>query len=181
MIVSQDPEAGQIIKTGSTVTVNVSKGLGDGSVPDLTGKMKDELSDYLEAAGFKLGAVTTEASDKPEGTVLSQNPKAGEEVEKGTAIDVVVSDGSKAKGEVPYMVGKSLSEAQAALAAAKLVCGSVSYDYSTTYSEGEVMWQQYDAGASLAKGSSVKLRVSKGAKPTEAPTTAPTTQAPAQP
>ena len=174
LIVSQTPEAGSTIKTGSTVTVNISKGLGDGSVPDLTGKSKDELSDYLEAAGFKLGAVTTKASDEPEGTVLSQNPKAGTEVEKGTAIDVVVSDGSKAKATVPYLVGKSLSEAQGELAGAGLKTGNVSYDYSSSYAEGEVMWQQYDAGAAIDKGSSVKLRVSKGPQPT-------TTAAPTEP
>ena len=171
LVVSQNPEAGSTIKTGSTVTLNISKGLGDGSVPDLTGKMKDELSDYLEAAGFKLGAVTTKASDEPEGTVLSQNPKAGSEVEKGTAIDVVVSDGSKAKATVPYLVGRSLDEAKGELAGAGLKTGNVSYDYSSTYAEGEVMWQQYDAGASIDKGSSVKLRVSKGQEPTTTPTT----------
>ena len=171
LIVSQDPEAGQTIKTGSTITVNISKGLGDGSVPDLTGKMKDDLSDYLEAAGFTLGAVRTEASDKPEGTVIDQNPKAGTEVEKGTAIDVVVSDGSKAKATVPSLQGKSLGAAQSALADAGLKAGSVSYDYSDTYANGEVMWQQYDAGSSIDKGSSVKLRVSKGPKPTTTTTT----------
>ena len=176
LIVSQTPEAGQTIKTGSTITVNISKGLGDGSVPDLTGKMKDDLSDYLEAAGFKLGAVTTKASEEPEGTVLSQNPKAGTEVEKGTAIDVVVSDGSKAKAEVPYLVGKSLSDAQNELSTSGLKTGKISYDYSSSYAEGEVMWQQYDAGASIDKGSSVKLRVSKGPEPTTTTTT--TTTAP---
>jgi len=177
LIVSQTPEAGSTIKTGSTITVNISKGLGDGSVPDLTGKSKDELSDYLEAAGFKLGAVTTKASDEPEGIVLSQNPKAGTEVEKGTAIDVVVSDGSKAKATVPYLVGKSLAEAQSELANANLKTGNVSYDFSASYAEGEVMWQQYDAGASIDKGSSVKLRVSKGPEPTTTTTTT-TTAAP---
>ncbi|MCF0144566.1 MAG: Stk1 family PASTA domain-containing Ser/Thr kinase, partial [Firmicutes bacterium] len=176
-IVSQDPMPGETIKTGGTVTVNISKGLGDGSVPDLTGKMKDDLSEYLEAAGFKLGAVTTKASDKPEGTVLSQNPKAGTEVEKGTAIDVVVSDGSKAKATVPYVLGMSLSSAKAELAEAGLTCGSVTYDYSDTFSENEVMWQQYEAGASVAKNTSVKLIVSKGSKP-EPTTTEPTTAAP---
>ena len=176
LVVSQNPEAGSTIKTGSTVTLNISKGLGDGSVPDLTGKMKDELSDYLEAAGFKLGAVTTKASDEPEGTVLSQNPKAGSEVEKGTAIDVVVSDGSKAKATVPYLVGRSLDEAKGELASAGLKTGSVSYDYSSTYAEGEVMWQQYDAGAAIDKGSSVKLRVSKGPEPTTTTTTAAPTE-----
>ena len=181
LIVSQTPEAGQTIKTGSTITVNISKGLGDGSVPDLTGKMKDDLSDYLEAAGFKLGAVTTKASEEPEGTVLSQNPKAGTEVEKGTAIDVVVSDGSKAKAEVPYLVGKSLSDAENELSTSGLKTGKISYDYSSSYAEGEVMWQQYDAGATIDKGSSVKLRVSKGPEPTTTTTTAPPTTTETEP
>ncbi len=170
-IVSQDPLPGETIKTGSTITVNVSKGLGDGSVPDLTGKSKDELSDYLKAAGFELGNVTTGASDKPEGTVIDQNPKAGTEVEKGTAIDVVVSDGSKGKSVMPYVIGMTLSAAKAELSAAGLSVGSISEDYSNTYASGEVMWQQYDSGASLPKKTSVKLRISKGAKPTQPPVT----------
>ncbi|MFR9269555.1 MAG: Stk1 family PASTA domain-containing Ser/Thr kinase [Clostridia bacterium] len=171
-IVSQDPDAGTTIKTGSTVTVNISKGLGDGSVPDLRGKKQSELADYLEAAGFKLGTVSEEASEEEKGTVLSQDPDAGEEVEKGTAINVVVSDGSKAKATVPYLVGKSINDAQSALSKAGLSLGSISYDYSSTYAEGEVIWQQYDANAQLDKGTSVRIRVSKGAKPTET-TTAP--------
>ena len=171
-IVSQDPDAGMTIKTGSTVTVNISKGLGDGSVPDLRGKKQSELADYLEAAGFKLGTVSEEASEEEKGTVLSQDPDAGEEVEKGTAINVVVSDGSKAKATVPYLVGKSINDAQSALSKAGLSLGSISYEYSSTYAEGEVIWQQYDANAQLDKGTSVRIRVSKGAKPTET-TTAP--------
>lgn len=169
-IVSQDPEAGTTIKTGSTITVNISNGLGDGSVPDLRGKKQSELADYLEAAGFKLGMVSEEASDQEKGTVLSQDPSAGDEVEKGTAINVVVSDGSKAKATVPYLVGKSVNDAQSALSKAGLSLGSISYEYSSTYAEGEVIWQQYDANAQLDKGTSVRIRVSKGSKPTQAPT-----------
>lgn len=172
LIVSQDPAAGETVKTGSTITVNISKGLGDGSVPDLKGKMQDELEEYLEAAGFKLGSVSTEASEEEKGTVLSQSPGAGEEVEKGTAIDVVVSDGSKAKAIVPYLVGKSIGDAQSALANAGLKMGSISYEYSSTYAEGEVIWQQYDANAQLEKGSSVRVRVSKGEKPEQTTTPA---------
>ena len=173
LIVSQDPEAGSTIKTGSTVTVNISNGLGDGSVPDLRGKQQDELSDYLEAAGFTLGTVTTEASEEEEGTVISQDPETGSTAEKGSAINVVVSDGSLAKAIVPYLVGQSLSDAQAALLNAGLTVGSISYDYSNTYAEGEVMWQQYDANAQLERGTAVRLRVSRGEEPDEPSTTAP--------
>ncbi len=77
-------------------------------------------------------------------------------MEKGTAINVVVSDGSKAKATVPYLVGKSINDAQSALSKAGLSLGSISYEYSSTYAEGEVIWQQYDANAQLDKGTSVR-------------------------
>ncbi|MDO4393117.1 MAG: Stk1 family PASTA domain-containing Ser/Thr kinase [Bacillota bacterium] len=169
-IVSQDPEAGSDVKTGSTITVNVSKGLGDGAVPDLVGKNEDDLKSYLEAAGFKLGNVTHKASEKPKGYVLNQSPKAGEETEKGSEIDVVVSDGSKAKVAVPSLVGKSESSARSALSRAGLRCGGVTYEYSNSYGAGTVMWQQYDANSELTKGSSVRIKVSKGPEQTSPPT-----------
>ncbi|MDO4869400.1 MAG: Stk1 family PASTA domain-containing Ser/Thr kinase [Bacillota bacterium] len=172
LIVSQDPSADEVVKEGSTITVNISKGLGDSSVPNLVGKTEDELSDYLKAAGFKLGNVTTEASDKAEGTVIRQSPKAGETAEKGSAIDVVVSDGSLNKAVVPYLIGKSLSDAKSALSAAGLKCGEVTSEYSSA-AEGEVIWQQYSSNTQLKKGASVKIKVSAGPKPTE-PTTSPT-------
>ncbi|MDO4745221.1 MAG: Stk1 family PASTA domain-containing Ser/Thr kinase [Bacillota bacterium] len=166
-IVSQDPEAGTTIKTGSTIKVNISIGLGEGSVPDLTGKMENELSSYLDAAGFKLGSVSERASDEPEGTVIDQDPKPGTEAEKGTEINVVVSDGSKAKASMPFVTGMTLNEASSAILNAGLTVGTVSYDYSNTYANGEVMWQQYEGNAQKERGTSVKLIVSKGKKPEE--------------
>ncbi len=174
IIVSQDPEAGQTIKTGSTIKVNVSKGMGDGSVPNLVGMMEDDLSEFLEGTGFELGAVTQQASDKPEGTVLKQTPGAGEEVEKGTKIDVVVSDGSKAQGTVPSLLGYSVSEAQSLLANEGLKLGNVSSEYSSSYGDGEIIYQQYKAGTKLTKNSTVSVTISKGKKPES--TTTPATQ-----
>jgi len=172
-IVSQDPEAGTTIKEGSTIRVNISIGLGEGSVPELSGKLQNELEAYLEAAGFKLGSVSEKASDEPAGTVIGQDPKAGTEAEKGTAINVTVSDGSKAKAIMPFVTGMPLNDASNAIYNAGLSVGNISYDYSDTYASGEVMWQQYEGNAQKEKGTSVKLIVSKGKKPVE------TTAAPA--
>lgn len=166
-IVSQDPQAGEVIKEGSTIRVNISKGLGDGSVPDLKGQMKEDAESMLQAAGFKLGGVSEEAGEEPAGTILDQDPSPGTEAEKGTAVNIVVSDGSKAKAIMPYLVGKSIGDAQSALTNAGLNLGSQSYDYSSTYAEGEIMWQQYDANAQLDKGTSVRVRISKGPEPTQ--------------
>lgn len=174
-IVSQDPKAGEMVKEGSTIKVNISIGLGDGDVPDLTGKMQNELSAYLEAAGFTLGSVTSEPGQEPQGTVMRQDPAAGTKAEKGTAINVVVSDGSKAKAIMPFVTGMTLGDASSAIANAGLKVGNVTYDYSDTYANGEVMWQQFEGNAQKERGTSVKLIVSKGKKPE------PTTQAPTTP
>lgn len=170
-IVSQDPEAGTKIKEGSTIKVNISIGLGDGDVPDLSGKMQNELNAYLDAVGFTLGTVTTEAGEEPNGTVMRQDPAPGSKAEKGTAINVVVSDGTKAKAIMPFVTGMTLSDASSAIANAGLKLGNVTYDYSDTYANGEVMWQQYEGNAQKEKGTTVKLIVSKGKKPE--PTTQP--------
>ncbi|MBQ8151411.1 MAG: PASTA domain-containing protein, partial [Firmicutes bacterium] len=123
--------------------------------------------------------VTTEASEEAKGYVLSQSPKAGEEVEKGTPINVVVSDGTLAKAYVPSLIGLSESGADSALKNAGLKLGKVSYEYNSKYQEGTVMWQQYDSNSQLTKGSKVSVKISKGPEPTT--TTAPpttTTEAP---
>ncbi len=48
--------------------------------------------------------------------MLSQSSSAGSELEKGSSVDVVVSDGSLAKVAVPGVVGKPQDEAEALIA-----------------------------------------------------------------
>ncbi len=167
-IVSQDPAGGEMIREGGAIKVNISIGLGDGTVPDLVGNDREDAESLLEAAGFTLGSVTEQASDEDAGTILSQDPSAGSEAEKGSAVNIVVSDGSKAQASVPYLIGRTISDARSALSNAGLQMGDISYDYSNTYAEGEIMWQQYDANAQLERGTSVRVRVSRGPEPTEA-------------
>ena len=64
---------------------------------------------------------------------------------------------------------------QAALEAAGLRLGEVSSDYSSS-PEGEVIWQEYSSNTQLKRGSSVKIKVSAGPKPTKPTTTETTTE-----
>ena len=165
-IVSQNPKEGEKVKEGSTITVYFSKGKGEGSVHNLTGSMESEAQATLEAAGFTLGDIKYEASEEEKGTIIRQSPEGGTNAEKGSKVTIYVSDGSQSKAIMPYLVGKTIGDAKSALSNAGLKMGSPSYDYSTTYAEGEVMWQQYDANAQLDKGTTVRVRVSKGPEPT---------------
>ena len=174
LIVSQSPEPGAIVKTKGTITVYVSAGPGDGTVPDVVGLTEENARQQIEEAGFKAD-VSSQASEEESGKIIDQDPAGGEKVEKGSTINLVASDGSLAMANMPYLIGKSLSDAKSSLKKNKLKTGDVNYEFSDTYSEGEVMWQQYDSGERLEKNTSVRLTVSKGPKPT---TTTTTTQPP---
>ena len=71
--------------------------------------------------------------------------------------------------EVPSLIGLELSDAKARLAEAGLKAGDREYEESKIYTEGLVMWQQYDAGTRLKKGTRVSMKISKGAPDTPEP------------
>ena len=69
---------------------------------------------------------------------------------------------------MPYLIGKSESDARSALDAAGLRLGRVSEEYSSS-APGTVIKQQYSSNTQLKKGSSVSITISKGPQPTTAP------------
>jgi len=63
-------------------------------VPDVVGLSLEEAQGRLDKAGLKLGSRTEAASSETTaGSVISQDPAAGSEADRGTAVDVVVSSG----------------------------------------------------------------------------------------
>jgi serine/threonine-protein kinase len=161
-VVSQTPKANGTAKKGATIRVNLSKGPGNGQVPDLEGKTEKEAEELLEANGFKLGDVTPGPSDLEEGKVFDQYPSAGTTLKEGSTVSIKVSDGSKAKVEVPYLVGKDIDDAKSLLIDNDLKPGDISYESSSTYDVNEVIWQEYGAGEEIEKDTAVKLTVSTG-------------------
>jgi eukaryotic-like serine/threonine-protein kinase len=71
---------------GSTLTIQVSAGLPQVTVPDVTGKKAADATAILEAAGLKVDA-TSFFGNK----VRNQVPAAGEVVEQGTTVKILVS------------------------------------------------------------------------------------------
>lgn len=162
-IVSQNPEAGETAKKGSTIRVNISQGPGNGLVPDVIGLSEEKATELILANGFKVGTITPGASEEEEGVVYEQSPKANTNAQEGTTIDLKISDGSKTQVKVPYLVGKDVDDAKSALIDAGLKVGKIKYESSSTYDVNEVIWQQYEAGEELDKDTSVAITVSTGA------------------
>ena len=162
-IASQSPKAGSSIKKGSVIRVSVSKGMKEGTVPNIEGKDFDSAVKVLEKYGFRQGDVTNEPSTLPKDIVISQSPKGGDEASPGTYVKIVVSSGSAVKaGVVPKIVGMTVDEAKEALEKAGLKPGTPTYGTSETYAKNEVMWQQYAADTELKEGDTVDFKVSRG-------------------
>lgn len=167
-IVSQSPKPDMEVKKGKSIRVNISKGSGMETVPNVIGMTESQAREALEAKGFQLGRVTEEESSQVAGTVVRQSPVSGTEAESGSAVDIVIAkEVQKQEVVMPGLLGKSLASAQAAIENAGLTVGNVTYAYSSDYPEGQVMEQQYGSGTSLEKGTSVSIVISKGAEPQE--------------
>ncbi|WP_342575254.1 Stk1 family PASTA domain-containing Ser/Thr kinase [Solibacillus sp. FSL K6-1781] len=102
-IIGQTPEAGEEIHVNETdVVLTVSRGQEQVTVRDLMAFNDANRSEYEKSSGFKVNVTGEEYSDKPAGEVISQTPKAGTKLEKGSTINVVISKGPKAKQEKFY-------------------------------------------------------------------------------
>ena len=92
-VIGTSPPAGTTLERGSEVTLQVSRGPEQVEVPDVTGDSEDNARSALEGAGLRVGKITREESDEAPGTVIEQSPAAGEEVDKGDAVDLTVAQG----------------------------------------------------------------------------------------
>ena len=94
VVIAQEPFPGVQVAKGSVVNITVSLGSGgpDRIVPELVGEFLDDAQEILESRGLKIGRVKYEPSmiHLPD-TVLKQVPPAGEIVEKGAKMDLVVA------------------------------------------------------------------------------------------
>ena len=161
-IIGQDPIEGTMVAEDEVIHVDVSKGAETGEAPNLIGKSTEEATRLIEEYGFRVGNIVEKEGSEKKGTVISQDPSPGSNVSQGGTINLVVSDGNaKDMGVVPNLLGMSEAAAKKALENEGFVLGSVTEGVSTTYSDGEVMWQEYNSGTKLEAGEKVSIRISR--------------------
>lgn len=167
-IVRTDPPVGDKLQSGKTITFVVSTGPPPVPLPELNALDVTTATSTLGEAGLVLGVQTPEYSeDVATGLVirwavaLQPNLVAGQEVIKGTAVDIVVSQGP-APRVVPDLRGLSIDAATAALNDLQLIINRADDEFSNDIAIGGVTTQSPVPGESLTKGSSVTVAISKG-------------------
>src|SRR6185436_5497829 len=106
-------------KEGSTVTIIVSSGPGNATVPGVVGDKQADAEKAVKDAGFKTD-VRKETSDTvKKGRVISTQPGENTQLEKGRTVVLVVSQGPE-KVSVPDVVGDKEDGARSTLSDAGL-------------------------------------------------------------
>jgi beta-lactam-binding protein with PASTA domain/predicted Ser/Thr protein kinase len=157
-VIAQSPLGHSLAKSGSTVTLTYSTGPGNTTVPTLAGDTPAQAKAQLKQNGLKvLRVVPQQSTSTPAGQVIGTVPGAGASVGKGTSVVLNVSSGQA----VPYVIGDSLGDAQAALSQVSSNPPQVKYQTTTTAQPDTVIAQQPSSGQSLPKNGVVILTLAK--------------------
>lgn len=101
-----DPGEGTQLKKGDKIVLYISLGTPDmpATVPQLIGRTQVEATSELLKANLNVGKVESVPSNEPKGTVVGQSEDFGTRVEKGTKIDLQISNGIPASSDIPISI-----------------------------------------------------------------------------
>lgn len=96
-VVSQTLNAGKKVAAGTNVGITVSRGQEPPEkvqVPPVTSSSLDNAKQLIKSAGLSVGSIDYRTDDSiPSGCIISCDPGDGTEVEEGTTVNLVVSQG----------------------------------------------------------------------------------------
>lgn len=168
-VISQTPQANSRVKKGSEVQLAVSSGPQSEqiSVPDLTGMTVDEAQSALSPLGFyvRTGG-TQESTTVAANQICAQSPAANSQAAKGSAITVMLSLGTSSI-TIPDVTGQSKGDAKTALENLGLTV-NITEEYNSSTPSGCVISSNPSAQTTVATGSTVTLRISKGSEASSA-------------
>ena len=112
IVIRTDPGPGRPAERDSAVTLVVSSGPDQVTVPSVIGETQEDAVARLREEGLS-PIVRERASSEPVDTVIEQTPAGGQEVEEGSSVTVFVSNGEVR--EVPDVTGSPRGEGEADL------------------------------------------------------------------
>jgi serine/threonine-protein kinase len=164
IVTAQSPGAGTRLVEGETVRINVSRGVKQVAVPSVVGETLDAAIAAIESAGFTAGSPVFENSDRPENTVIGQDPGGGSLQRPGTTIVLTVSEGP-AQTPVPDVEGLDVKTARATLRGAGFKVDVVFADTDLFEEDGIVLAQTPAGGTEADPKSRVTLTVGRFVEP----------------
>jgi eukaryotic-like serine/threonine-protein kinase len=159
-VVAQNPREGETVDEGTTVTLRVSKGVENVTVPDVLQQSEQSARDELVGAGFEVEVLEAPSNDTPEGLVSAQNPGPGEEAAKGSTVQITVSTGPE-QATVPDVVGEDENTARQILRDAGFTVRVEEVATDNPDEDGQVVEQDPGGDTTADEGSSVTIFVAR--------------------
>ncbi|MGC0339387.1 Stk1 family PASTA domain-containing Ser/Thr kinase [Streptomyces sp. SLBN-8D4] len=118
IVLGQNPNLGQEVQKGSTITLTVAKAEEKSTVPDVAGKSCDEARAQMTANNL-VGTCVDEPTTDPnlDGKVISTSPDQGQQVDKNSTVTIKVGK-VKQQTPVPEVRGQTVKQAKQTLQAA---------------------------------------------------------------
>jgi serine/threonine-protein kinase len=163
-VIAQTPAAGEPFPDDDKVSITVASApvstedlpVGDAKVPDVVGLLRPAAEALLQEKGIPLGAVTPQQSTLPDGTVVSQDPAAGQPVPAG-GVSLIVAE--SATVPVPTLLGLTEAEATAETQRVGLQIGTVDTALEGSGAVGRVVQQSPDPGFVAPRGAPIRIVV----------------------
>jgi serine/threonine-protein kinase len=172
VVISTDPPGGSLARQGSEVVLTVSRGARQVEVPLVVGETQAVAEAEIRGAGL-VPSVQKRSDPAEAGQVLEQSPDAGNRVEEGSTVTIIVSKG-EAQATVPNVIGKTRSSAVSTLRSKGFTVSVQEQEVEIESQDGRVVDQFPTPGGSATKGSTVTIFVGSFTAPPPT-TTTPTT------
>jgi serine/threonine-protein kinase len=92
-VIDQSPDANTLTAPGATITLTVSKGPTESTVPDVTSLEEEAAREQLEQSGFQVEVVKEPTVDpSQDGFVLRQEPEGGTRAPEGSVVRIIVGE-----------------------------------------------------------------------------------------
>ena len=157
-VTGQNPAAGDHVKKGSTVTINVSRGPKPVTLPDVTGVPYLQAESVLRGQGFTVARIDVQSDQQPQGVVVSMDPPQGTAVAKGSKITLSVSSGP-ATSQIPDVTNQTQADASRILKAAGFTVGLVTEPVTDPSQDGIVVSQDPVGGSTGQQGEVIVITV----------------------
>jgi eukaryotic-like serine/threonine-protein kinase len=175
-VIGSSPAAGAVVDKGTEVALTVSKGKAKVKVPDVMGLDTATARSDLRQAGLGVTVVKKESKSQKPGTVIAQDPGAGNTVPKGSVVALTVAK-QPPQVAVPDVTTSHPTEADArtTLTQSGFKVKAKQRTVIDPGLNGKVVDQTPAAGQKVAKGSTVTIVIGAGAAtPTPTPSASPT-------
>ncbi len=167
-VIKSNPAEGNNVPANTVVTLYVSTGPQQVTVPNVVGDSATTAQSTLTGKGLNVKQLADSTSTAPKGTVTKQSPGANGAVSPGSTVTIYVSGGAVT---VPSVVGDSASTAQQILSGDGFNVNTKTVAGPSSAQAGDVFSQTPAANSSAAQGTTVTIYVAQQtASPTPSPT-----------